>query len=104
MNMVEVEVTDQVRGLGLEESVGLVIQGQPVVICRTEAGLRAAADRCTHADARLSEGYVIDDSIECPLHQARYDLATGALIEGPSCPALTIHRLREADGRVWLEL
>ena len=38
----------------------------------------ATADLCTHGGARLSEGYLEDYLIECPLHQGLFDIRTGA--------------------------
>jgi nitrite reductase/ring-hydroxylating ferredoxin subunit len=32
---------------------------------------------CTHAFARLSDGYLDGDCIECPIHQALFDVKTG---------------------------
>lgn len=37
----------------------------------------ATSNICTHQDARLSDGFVIDGVIECPLHQGRFRIADG---------------------------
>ncbi len=39
---------------------------------------------CTHEFALLSDGYVEGDAIECPLHAARFHLATGKVVDGPA--------------------
>ena len=57
--------------LGVEvagHKIGLFIQGETV---------HALEDICPHAYALLSQGYVEDGVIECPLHAARFELATG---------------------------
>lgn len=41
---------------------------------------------CTHGHAMLADGYVEDGCVECPLHQARFDLRTGE----PQCAPATI--------------
>lgn len=99
--MPPVDITEFALGLGLEESIALELPGHPVALCRTERGLFAVANTCTHAEARLTEGFVMDDSIECPLHQARFSLATGELLEGPECAALKTYAVRR-DGERWL--
>ena len=99
--MPTVDITDFARGLGVEESIALELEGCPVALCRTEQGLYAVANTCTHAEARLTEGFVMDDSIECPLHQARFSLATGERLEGPDCAALQTYPVRQ-DGERWL--
>ena len=50
-----------------------------------------------------SDGFVLGDVIECPLHQAQYRLDTGELVEGPECPALQTYRLFEQEGRWYVE-
>lgn len=38
---------------------------------------------CTHAHARLAEGYIQDGTIECPLHQGLFDIQTGRAVGAP---------------------
>jgi 3-phenylpropionate/trans-cinnamate dioxygenase ferredoxin component len=50
----------------------------------------ATGNVCTHAYARLSEGYLDGDCIECPIHQALFDVKTGAAVTAPaSAPVKT---------------
>ena len=49
---------------------------------------------CTHAFALLSDGYVDGDTIECPLHAARFHLPTGKVLDGPAETDLTTHPVR----------
>jgi 3-phenylpropionate/trans-cinnamate dioxygenase ferredoxin subunit len=62
--------------LGDEEAVALV---------RTDDGVYAVVDVCSHEEYPLSEGWVEDHTIECALHGSRFDLATG---DPDSPPAL----------------
>jgi nitrite reductase/ring-hydroxylating ferredoxin subunit len=58
----------------------------------------ATSDRCTHQRARLSDGLVIDDCIECPLHQGRFHISTGRAKSRPvSIPLQTYPTRIEAD-------
>ena len=44
----------------------------------------AVSRRCRHQLADLAEGSVdADGCLVCPWHQSRYDVATGAMVEGP---------------------
>lgn len=58
------------------------VDGTAVCVARSEQGVYALTDRCSHADVALSEGEVVDNTIECWLHGSLFDLATGA----PTCP------------------
>ena len=46
--------------------------------------LFAVSRRCRHQLADLSAGSIdADGCLVCPWHQARYDVTTGAMVEGP---------------------
>jgi nitrite reductase/ring-hydroxylating ferredoxin subunit len=53
------------------------VEGRRFVLTRLAGGVRAFVDRCSHEAARISEGFIEDDEVECPLHGARFDLDTG---------------------------
>lgn len=50
----------------------------------SEGDLFAVSRRCRHQLADLSEGSMdADGCLVCPWHQARYDVTTGTMVEGP---------------------
>ncbi len=51
-----------------------------VVVVRTEAGIFALEDACNHSSASLSEGWVEDRCLVCPVHEYAFDLASGVLV------------------------
>ncbi|WP_033212555.1 non-heme iron oxygenase ferredoxin subunit [Kitasatospora phosalacinea] len=53
------------------------LNGVPVAIVRTDEGVFAINDTCSHANVSLSEGEVEDCRIECWLHGSSFDLRTG---------------------------
>jgi ketosteroid isomerase-like protein/nitrite reductase/ring-hydroxylating ferredoxin subunit len=56
--------------------------GGSVLVCHTETGLFAVANRCTHQFAALEGGKMRGPHLFCPKHGARFDLRTGAPV-GP---------------------
>ena len=54
-----------------------VVAHVPVAVFNADGELFAIDDTCTHQDASLSEGWLEDCMIECPLHAASFDLRTG---------------------------
>jgi anthranilate 1,2-dioxygenase ferredoxin component len=76
-----------------------VLGGWYVLIARTEEGIFAVNDRCTHASSRLSGGRIRRGAVMCPLHGARFDLASGKCL-GAAHPDLRIHKLRIVDGMI----
>ena len=59
-----------------------VVAHVPVAVFNADGELFAIDDTCTHQDASLSEGWLEGCLIECPLHEASFDLRTGQ----PTCP------------------
>ncbi len=87
--------------LGDNKAIGLVLNGWPVAVCRADGKIMAVIDKCTHASAELSTGRVRRGSIMCPLHGARFELASGKCIGGAYRPLKTFaHRI--VDG--WIEV
>ena len=98
------DLTESAQALAEEEAVELTINNQTIAVCRTLDGLYAVSGICTHATASLAEGFVMDQFIECPLHQAQFDLTTGERVSGPECAALKTYPLTDSDGRVMIDV
>jgi 3-phenylpropionate/trans-cinnamate dioxygenase ferredoxin subunit len=68
-----------------------------IALYRIDGKLYALDDVCTHAFALLSQGFVEGDEIECPLHQARFEIATGRCTAAPADRDLRSYEVR-VDG------
>lgn len=61
----------------------------------------ATAGICTHSRrTHLAGGVIVGDQIECPKHNGRFDIATGACTRAPAETPLEIHAVRVVDNRV----
>ncbi|MFC3996697.1 bifunctional 3-phenylpropionate/cinnamic acid dioxygenase ferredoxin subunit [Nocardiopsis sediminis] len=54
----------------------------PIAVFNVDGEVYAIDDTCTHQNASLSDGWLEGCFIECPLHEAAFDLRTGM----PTCP------------------
>jgi nitrite reductase/ring-hydroxylating ferredoxin subunit len=59
-----------------------------VLLAYTAKGIAAVDDRCPHMSAPLSIGYLEDCIVGCPLHDGRFDLATGNVERMPTTGGL----------------
>ncbi|HEY2137300.1 MAG TPA: non-heme iron oxygenase ferredoxin subunit [Xanthobacteraceae bacterium] len=86
----------------LADDVGLPLRlGEvPIALYRIGGEVHAVDDTCTHALALLSQGFVEGGVIECPLHQARFDIATGRCLAGPATVDLRTYAVRIEAGEV----
>ena len=64
----------------------------------------ATAGICTHAHARLAEGYLEDEIIECPLHQGLFHVPTGKAVGAPVSRDLETFPVRVEDGVILARL
>lgn len=58
---------------------------------------RATDNICTHEYAQLSDGWLEDGEIECPLHAARFDVRTGKVLCAPADKDIPVFEVR-AEG------
>ncbi|NHC12167.1 non-heme iron oxygenase ferredoxin subunit [Motilibacter deserti] len=63
--------------LEIDEPKRFVVDDVAVALVRTEEGVFAISDTCSHANVPLSQGEVEDCRIECWLHGSMFDLRTG---------------------------
>lgn len=74
-----------------------------IVVTRQGDAYFALQDRCPHADASLSEGFLEGRRIVCPLHFAEFDLLTGTAHNAPKgCPNAKAYRVVSQDGDLYL--
>jgi len=59
---------------------------------------------CTHEQVHLADGLVIDETIECPKHNGRFNYQTGAALRAPVCVALETYPTRISGDRIEIDL
>lgn len=77
---------------------------QRVVVYVVSGKIYATDNVCSHAFALLTDGWLEDGLVECPLHGAQFDVTTGAVVRGPAdCPVATFET-RVRDGQVEVKI
>jgi 3-phenylpropionate/trans-cinnamate dioxygenase ferredoxin subunit len=87
-----------------EGAIRVVLGDEPICIARTNGGVHAIYDVCSHAEVALSEGEVEDGTVECWLHGSRFDLRTGEPIGLPATKAVPIYRTNVENDDVFVAL
>jgi nitrite reductase/ring-hydroxylating ferredoxin subunit len=59
-----------------------------ILLAHTDRGVIATDDRCPHMAAPLSIGSLEGCIVACPLHEGRFDLATGEPVQMPTTGGL----------------
>jgi 3-phenylpropionate/trans-cinnamate dioxygenase ferredoxin subunit len=79
--------------------------GRIYAIYRSLQGAFYATDGlCTHERIALADGLVMDDVIECPKHNGRFNYKTGKALSAPVCVDLKTYPVRLEGRRVWIEI
>ncbi len=60
------------------------VDGTHVLLSRIGGEVYAVAGTCTHEEADLGIGFLIEDRVVCPLHLSQFDLKTGAVMNPPA--------------------
>ena len=59
---------------------------------------------CTHEKAHLADGLVMDDIIECPKHNGRFNYKTGQAKGAPVCVNLKTYAVKVEAGKVLIQI
>jgi nitrite reductase/ring-hydroxylating ferredoxin subunit len=84
--------------------LGVEVEGTKIGIFQCGDAVHALEDICPHAFALLSQGYVEDGVIECPLHGARFEIAGGKCLNEIGQRDLKAYPVRVVDGRIAIKL
>jgi 3-phenylpropionate/trans-cinnamate dioxygenase ferredoxin subunit len=86
----------------------VTLNGKRIALFRVNEKLHAIDDTCTHDEASLAEGTVIEENgkcvVECPWHGAHFDLCTGAALTLPAVTPVKAYIVREANGTIEVDL
>jgi nitrite reductase/ring-hydroxylating ferredoxin subunit len=84
------------------ELTGVDIDGVKIAIARVQGLVYAFQVACTHMQCSLSSGDLEDGTVVCPCHLGRFDVVTGAVLDGPPPAPLRTWPARVVDGHVEL--
>ena len=86
----------------LVTSMCVTVEGKAVALFRTEAGVFALDDVCSHEYSRLSEGEIWEGEVYCPKHGSRFALATGAVTGLPATQPVRSWPAKIENGGIWI--
>ena len=82
--------------------------GKRISIFNIDGRFMAVDDRCTHDNASLAEGTVIQKDgrciIECPWHGAHFDLQSGAVLSFPAVRPVKSYAARATGDFIEVEV
>jgi nitrite reductase/ring-hydroxylating ferredoxin subunit len=74
--------------------VGAKVGETDVAVYNVDGKFFATDNLCTHEFAYLSDGWLEGGVVECPFHQAKFDVRTGKVLAEPACKDLRTFPVR----------
>ena len=78
---------------------GSVVLVGDVAVFNVNGGFCATQAACTHKQGPLNEGPLDGSTVTCPWHGSRFDVCTGAVLQGPARDPLKTYQVT-VDGDV----
>jgi NADPH-dependent 2,4-dienoyl-CoA reductase/sulfur reductase-like enzyme/nitrite reductase/ring-hydroxylating ferredoxin subunit len=76
------------------------VDGEAVVLVRRGRQVFAIGATCTHYGGPLAEGMVVDETIHCPWHHARFNLRTGEAVGAPALSPVSCFTVQNQGGKI----
>lgn len=84
--------------------IGVVVNGLELALYDVDGQIYATDNLCTHGAARLSDGFLEGNEIECPLHQGRFDVCTGRALCAPLDDDVRSYPVKIDGDRVYVRI
>ena len=84
----------QVSEISPGEMISVDFSGDAVLVANVDGVIRACDDICSHAYASLSEGDLNGEEVECPLHGALFNVATGEALTPPADAPVKVYKVQ----------
>jgi 3-phenylpropionate/trans-cinnamate dioxygenase ferredoxin subunit len=75
-------------------------EAAPIGVFNVGGEFFAIEDRCTHAEVRLTDGWVDEKCVSCPWHGAQFDLETGEALSLPAILGVKSYPVEIEDGEI----
>jgi NADPH-dependent 2,4-dienoyl-CoA reductase/sulfur reductase-like enzyme/nitrite reductase/ring-hydroxylating ferredoxin subunit len=76
--------------------------GEAILVARQGSELFAIGATCTHYGGPLAKGLMVDCTVRCPWHHARFDLRTGEAIAAPALSDVAGYKIEKRGERFFI--
>ena len=90
--------------IDLEDLLRFDHEKKTYCIYHIKEGFFATDGMCTHENVYLEDGLLMDDEIECPMHQGIFNIKSGKVIQDPPCEDLKTYPTKVKEGKVYIEI
>jgi nitrite reductase/ring-hydroxylating ferredoxin subunit len=76
------------------------VEGEEIVLANVDGQIYAFGNECTHRGGPLGEGLLEGDEVECPFHQGRFNVKTGAVVQDPPTEPVPTYKVQVDGGDI----
>jgi nitrite reductase/ring-hydroxylating ferredoxin subunit/uncharacterized membrane protein len=98
----EVEL-GSLEGLMPDQMVLVHVEKKRIVVAKTNKGIVAFDDKCSHRGGSLAGGAMVCGYVQCPWHGSQFDVETGKVQSGPATKKLETYFIKEEKGVFFLQ-
>lgn len=80
--------------------LGVVVGGEEIVLAQVDDGICAIDGICSHQGARLQNGKLDGENLVCRFHGSRFNVRTGAVVNGPASKPVQTYEVSLAGDQV----
>ena len=103
-NLNEWYFVSDTKGIELEDIIRFDHDNKTYCVYSLEGGYYATDGICTHESVHLEDGLVMDDEIECPMHQGIFNIKTGKAISPPACNDLKTYPIKVENEKIYIKI
>lgn len=94
----------ELRDLKSTKALSFHVENKEIAVCQVNGKYFAFDNECTHQFGILSDGWLEDYKIECPLHGAQFDIRDGKALCMPAVDDITAYEVIIRDGEVLVKM
>jgi 3-phenylpropionate/trans-cinnamate dioxygenase ferredoxin subunit len=102
MSEIEFHAVAKTDELDEDEAMQVMVGRKEIALYNLGGEFFATDDICSHAYASMSDGYVENGQIECPLHGACFEIRTGKALTAPATIDLGTYEVKVEDGTIYV--
>ncbi len=91
-------------GVVEEEPIRVYVGSAEIALYNVGGEIFATSNICTHAMASMCDGIQEGEVIECPLHDGKFNIRTGAPLCPPVIEPLATYEVKVQDGKVFVKV
>jgi nitrite reductase/ring-hydroxylating ferredoxin subunit len=80
------------------------VGNERIALFNVDGDIYATDDTCSHAQASLSDGWLEDGEVTCPLHGAIFDVATGRALTLPATKPVRTYETHLEGDEIYIEI